>query len=217
MVIKQGMGSGMLQYPQKIRQILDKILPLINCKLSIKMRNGYDNDNSILEILPILNDYELTEVIIHPRTGKQMYKGAVNLDIFKQCLKISSHNISYNGDISNIDSFQQFHEIFPNIRSIMIGRGILANPFLASQIKKLAQPENKKEIIGKFHDSLFDKYCSTLSGDSHIINKMIPLWEYMSTSFTNNKKVYKAIKKSNNLNKYELTIRDILKNEEWKE
>ncbi len=215
MVVKQDMGSGMLQYPERIKQILNEIFPIINCKLSIKMRNGYDNDKSILEILPILNDYKLTEIIIHPRTGNQMYKGSVNLDIFKQCLKISSHNISYNGDINNIENFQHFHNILPEINSIMIGRGILANPFLASQIKELEQPDNKKEIISKFHDSLFEQYCSALSGDSHIINKMIPLWEYLSTSFTNSKKVFKTIKKSNKLNKYELTIRDIIRNEEW--
>jgi tRNA-dihydrouridine synthase len=215
MLTKQGMGSGMLQYPEKIKQILDEIFPLVNCKLSIKMRNGYDNSKSILDILPILNNFPLTEIIIHPRTGKQMYKGDVNLDIFKQCLEISSHNVSYNGDINNIERYQQFHEIFPSINSIMIGRGILANPFLASEIKKLTQPDNKKEIIGKFHDSLFEQYCSVLSGDSHILNKMVPLWEYLSTSFTNNKKIFKAIKKTNKVNKYELTVRDILKNEEW--
>lgn len=215
MVAKQGMGSGMLQYPLKIKQILDGVFGNLNCKISIKMRNGYDMDSSILEILPILNNYPLSDIIVHPRTGKQMYKGNINMDVFKKCLKISSHNISYNGDIKDIECYLQFKENFPEISRIMIGRGIIANPFLASQIKEIEQPNNKKEIIGKFHDTLFQEYCSVLSGDSHILNKMIPLWEYLSTSFTNSKKVFKAIKKSPKLNKYELTVKNILKNEDW--
>lgn len=215
MVVKQGMGAGMLEYPEKIKNILDDISKTLDCSISLKMRIGLKEEGSILNILPLLEGKNISEIIIHPRTGKQMYKGSVNREIFRQCTTFSSHNIAYNGDIITIENYKEFHNLFPEIKHIMIGRGILANPFLASQIKDFRQPDNKKEIMGKFHDTLFKEYSCLLSGDSHILNKMIPLWEYLSSSFSNSKKVYKAIKKSNRLNKYEVTVKEILRNEDW--
>ncbi len=215
MVSKQGMGAGMLKYPDKIKNTLDNILDKIDCKLSIKMRTGYDNHEDIIKILPILNKYNITSIIIHPRTAKQLYKGTIDLEAFRKCIDLSKHDISYNGDIVDVEIYNNFSNNFPNIKNIMIGRGIISNPFLASEIKGLPINDNKKEIISKFHDTLFDSYCSLLSGDSHILNKMIPFWEFLAKSFSNEKKIFKEIKKSARVSKYESTIRSIFRNEEW--
>lgn len=215
MVVRQGMGSGMLQHPDKIKEILDEVMDKVNCKISIKMRNGLDDDSAILDILPILDNYDINEIIIHPRNGKQMYKGDINMDIFRQCLELSSKEISYNGDIVDIESYQQFNDNYPQVGHVMIGRGIIANPFLASEIKGIPTPENKKEIVGKFHDILFERNCAALSGNAHIMSKMTPMWEYLSQSFSNSRKVFKAIKKCSNVKKYEVAVKDILRNEDW--
>ena len=107
MVAKKGRGSGLLSNPEAIERFLDRVLASMPHKLSIKMRLGRHREDEIFQLLPILNRYPLKEVIIHPRTGVQMYNGVPNLDVFEKCLTLCRHPVIYNGDIVGIDG--SFH------------------------------------------------------------------------------------------------------------
>ena len=208
MVINKELGSGLLPHFNKINDLLEKVIPNIQSKLSIKMRIGLENDDDIFKILTILDNYPITEIIIHPRTGKQMYKGEVNTDVFENCLKLTKHKISYNGDITNLEDFQKLKNRFENINSWMIGRGLVANPFLAEQIKQneIGSLENKMLRFKEFHNALVREYLDRLEGSSHFLNKMRIFWEYFSISFSNSHKVYKQIKKATTIEKYHSAV-----------
>ena len=81
MVAKKGMGSGMLARPDHIDAFLQRVGPGTNMQLSIKMRLGYENSSEILGVLPVLEKYPLSYIAIHPRIGKQLYKGEVRAPI----------------------------------------------------------------------------------------------------------------------------------------
>ena len=204
MVTKRGMGSALLQQHEKVVSILEQITPKIQNRLSIKMRLGLNESDEIFKLLPLLDDFPLSELIIHARTAKQMYKGFVITDKFEQCLHLSKHRIVYNGDILNIDDFNFYKNKFPNINKWMIGRGILINPFLPEMIKNQTgkYPENYKEIFLKFHDELLQSYSDHLSGEKHLLIKMTSFWEYFSKSFKDSHKCYKRIKKARSINDY---------------
>ena len=97
----------------------------------------------------------------------------------------------------------------------MIGRGLIADPFLPGMIKSNTSeyPENRIDIFSKFHDSLFHDYAQALSGPGHIIMKMVHLWEYFTTSFSNSHNGLKKIKKVKSISAYEDAVREILNNE----
>lgn len=94
----------------------------------------------------------------------------------------------------------------------MIGRGIIADPFLPGMIKNniTEYPENRIEIFSKFHDMLFHDYAQALSGASHLIMKMFHFWEFFITSFPNSRKGLKKIKKAKNISAYKEAVSDIL-------
>jgi hypothetical protein len=106
-------------------------------------------------------------------------------------------------------------ERFPTIDHWMIGRGLIADPFLPSMIKNnaLEYPKNKIELFSAFHDTLYQGYSESLSGSTHILLKMHHLWEYFSVIFSNPHKVHKNIKKSKSIRNYEATVAEILKAE----
>src|SRR5690606_31504990 len=97
----------------------------------------------------------------------------------------------YNGDITSVEKWKEMQALFPSIDHWMIGRGLIADPFLPQMIKNntFDYPENRWEVFGKFHDTLLDEFSQSLSGDSHIIMKMYHYWEYFSATFHNPKKV----------------------------
>jgi len=217
MVTNRELGSGLLPHYNKINDILEKVIPVIKTGVSVKMRIGLDNTDDIFNILPILNKFPITEIIIHPRTGKQMYKGEIHTDVFEKSLSLSNHSISYNGDINTLGDYIKLNSRFKTVNSFMIGRGLVANPFLAEQIKQLDKNPSKSKIerFKEFHHALTDEYLKTLSGPSHLINRMAAFWEYFAQSFSNSHKVYKRIKKATSIDKYWAAVEVNCKEESW--
>lgn len=160
MVAKKGMGSGLLNDPAKIDNILKKVHDNSDIKVSVKMRLGYADKNEIFKVLPVLDAYPLTHIAIHPRIGKQLYKGSTDLNAFEDCIEKTKHKIYYNGDITSVDYFNKMAARFPSIDHWMIGRGIISDPFLAGMIKGNTSiyPENRIKLFADFHDDLFHGY-----------------------------------------------------------
>jgi len=212
MVTKRGMGAGLINDPDKINHILDKVHSKSNVLVSMKMRLGYENSQEILNTLPTLDQYPLKNIAIHARLGKQLYKGGVDLEGFQKALDSTKHLLYYNGDITSVEAFNKVKDRFPSISHFMIGRGLIADPFLPSMIKNntTTYPENHLELFSKFHDTLYHQYSEYLSGDKHTLLKMYSFWEYFSTTFENPRKAFKKIKKAKNIRTYETAVRDII-------
>ena len=156
MVTKCGMGSGLIKNLEKIEQILHKVQNESEIIVSMKMRLGYDTTDEILDVLPILDKYNVKNVAVHTRLDKQLYKGGVHLDAFQICVDKSKVKLYYNGDITTVTKFKEMQERFPTIDHWMIGRGLIADPFLPSMIKNDTSeyPNNKVNLLSDFHYTL---------------------------------------------------------------
>jgi tRNA-dihydrouridine synthase len=204
MVVKKGRGAGMLCYPDLVESFLEKTMSAIKPKLSIKLRLGLTYPDEVLQLIPIFNRFELEELIIHPRTGEQMYEGEVDLDMFGQCLNFSKHRVVYNGDIDSALKLEMLSKRFGSIDRWMIGRGLIGNPFLAEEIKLHTEKpyDEKIKIMKAFHDNLFEEYLKILSGPAHITNKMKEIWTFMGNFFENGEKIRKKINKTHHRDNY---------------
>ena len=214
MVAKCGMGSGLIKNTDQIEHILKRVHNETDIIVSMKMRMGYENPTEILDVFPILEQYPIKNIAIHARIGKQLYKGGVDLDSFQKCLDTSKQKIYYNGDITSVTKFNELQERFPSIDHWMIGRGLIADPFLPSMIKNdtTEYPKNRLEIFEAFHDQIYREYDAYLQGPTPIRMKMLGFWEYFSESFSNPQKTFKKIKKAGNSKNYEAAVKEIFKN-----
>ena len=214
MVAKCGMGSGLISNTSQIEHILKRVHNETDIIVSMKMRMGYENATEILDVFPILEQYLIKNIAIHARIGKQLYKGGVDLDSFQKCLDTSKQKIYYNGDITSVAKFKELQERFPSIDHWMIGRGLIADPFLPSMIKNntTEYPKNRLEIFEAFHDEIYREYDAYLQGPTPIRMKMLGFWEYFSESFSNPQKTFKKIKKAGNSKNYEAAVKEIFKN-----
>jgi tRNA-dihydrouridine synthase B len=212
MVTKRGMGSGLLCNTPKIDEILHRVHNESEIAVSMKMRLGYDSPEEILAVWPILEKYPIRHISVHARLGKQLYKGGVDLRGFQRCLISAPHPIRYNGDIISVESFRALNTQFPTLSHWLIGRGLIADPFLPQMIKANTTdyPSNRVELFGKFHDTLYESIAQSLSGSTHVLVKMESYWEYFAESFPDAHKVFKRIKKAKSFHAYELAVRENL-------
>jgi len=205
MVANKMRGSGLLPFPDKIDHFLKTVLAQIPNGLSIKMRLGRFQADEIFSIIPVLNAYPLSKIMIHPRTGVQMYDGTPNLKLFEKCLFLSNHPVVYNGDIRSINDLELIRDRFPSVDGIMMGRGLLSNPFLGEMIE---HPQVQIDFLRlkAFHDDLYNQYQSILSGPGHVLGKMKEHWKYLSHCFDNSRNILKRIQRSVTFHQYELHV-----------
>lgn len=206
-VAKKQRGSGLLPWPDLIDAFLQAVCPKMPCALSIKLRLGRHDKDEIHRLLPIFDRYPLKELILHPRTGVQMYTGEADPDAFARVLGRSNHRLVYNGDIVSQSVFDALTERFPHVRRFMIGRGVLANPFLPAEIKKERRDRSDDlDLIRAFHDDLFGAYLQRWYGPVHVTGRMKGFWTYLSISFPEEKKEVKKILKAKNNDQYQRAV-----------
>lgn len=214
MLAKRHNGSGILPYPEEVKELLRLVTEYPQIKFSVKMRLGWESPEECLHLAPIINELPLSQVTVHPRLGKQQYKGEVDLEGFAAFQEVCKLPLIYNGDIHSLEDIERIQDRFPSLAGIMIGRGLLANPALALEYKegrKLTADE-MREKLRKLHDSVFSSYKEQLEGgEAQLMDKMKSFWEYLLPEA--NKKLRKIIFKSNHIDKYLQAVNQILKNQ----
>lgn len=204
MVTKKKMGAGLLPFSEHIDAILNELFSRITCRLSIKMRLGLTNKSDWRALVPMLNRYPLSEVIVHGRTASQMYKGEVDELTFGEMAHLLKHPVCYNGNVTSLIDFNRLTVLFPDVSRWMIGRGLLSNPLLLREIQT-GEKASEVEIwqaIEQLHELLIYQYSISFSGEAHIFNKIKPYWEYFNLSFPGKEKDLKKIKKTVTLKAY---------------
>lgn len=178
-------------------------------KFSVKIRLGMENENDWKILLPYLNEVELTHLTVHPRVAKQQYGGELHLNQFEEILKESKNPIVFNGDIKTPQEAKLIIEKYPTITGIMIGRGALRRPSIFNEIIKNEEfpEENRIYEMKKMHSELLDHYENVLCGDSQILSKIKPFWEYAENEI--GRKVWKSITKAKTLPKYKTALASI--------
>ncbi|GAB6150569.1 tRNA dihydrouridine synthase [Clostridium novyi] len=211
-VVSKYRGSGFLAKREELDRFLEEIFKIDDMKISIKTRLGKDSPEEFYELIKIFNKYPLEELIIHPRTREDFYKNKPNLEVFKDALSLSVNPICYNGDIFTSTDYKQLTESFPQVETVMIGRGILANPGLINEIK-----ENKtldKKVLREFHDEVLNNYRELFNEDRNAMFRMKELWGYMIYIFSDNKKYAKKIRKAQNLRDYNEAVSSLFREQE---
>lgn len=214
-VVAKQRGSGLLPFPEKVEEILGQVMPSVSIRFSIKCRLGYHRPDEILKLLPVFNRFDIAELIIHARMGKQVYKGQVLHDDFHRALKRSEIPVVYNGDIFSVSDFLEISNRFPEVNTWMIGRGILVDPFLPADINKLNLAIDRKFMVRKFMDDLYFAYRKKLNDRLQSISVMKELWEYTAFSFDDPHKVFKLIKKTKSFDEYENAVLKVFQDFRW--
>jgi len=212
MVTNRGMGAGLLPHPEKIEEILAAFFEKSSLKLSVKMRAGLITPAEIEKIIPVLNQFSLTEVILHPRIAKQLYEGVIIDSAFQFAYENLQHRLVYNGDVNTIESIENRMVKYPETSHFMLGRGILMNPFLPAEIKGVVLNEaEKKETLILFHKKMLDEYLAVMDNPGNALNKMKQFWLYFCLNFNDPRKCLKKIEKSGNFTKYHVAVTTIFR------
>lgn len=205
-VAHRKLGSGLLQYPDLIASILEKVMSEIEIPFSIKCRLGYRSEKEIKQLIPVFNRYPLKEITIHARLGKQLYSGDTNMDFFEHIAHQIKAPLAYNGDLFSSEDFFQFKDKFSDIQQFMLGRGILKDPFLPAKIKGVDLPENPKNHLRLFIEELYYEYRKDKNDQLSLLSALKEYWSYLIYAFDEPTKVFRKLKKCKSFDAYESAV-----------
>ncbi|MBQ2807314.1 MAG: tRNA-dihydrouridine synthase family protein [Clostridia bacterium] len=186
-------GAGMLADTDALDAFLERVFAACPIDISIKTRIGYQDVGELPELLEIFGRYPICELIVHPRTGKEMYRGVPHLNAYDSVCANMEIPLCYNGNVSTRADAAYIAERFPKTEAIMIGRGLLQNPALLSD-KKVT-----RVLMRDFHEQLLGRYRVVLGSDHAVAGRMKEIWLLMSSMFETDKKYVRRLQQSRDL------------------
>ncbi len=196
-VVNKGRGAGLLLDKDALNRLLDEVFSAINIKFSVKTRAGFYKAEELEELMEIYNQYPISLLTVHPRAREDFYAGEPDKEAFSAAYSISKNPLCYNGNILTKEDFEEIIRDFPNLDSVMIGRGAIKNPAIFREIKG-GKKLSTQELQG-FSQALLENYYEELKSEVFTLQKMKEVWNYMIQNYPEEKKIAKQIKKANKL------------------
>lgn len=214
-VTAKNKGAGFLSETRELERFLREVTEHFpeGCSFTVKTRIGRYSPEEFPELLRIFNAFPIRLLIIHPRIRGEFYRGEVHMDVFAEAVRDAVMPLAYNGDIDTVSDIRRIRREFPGVHRIMIGRGLLKNPFLAEEYRyrtsenpaEFPDPfgeDYRREKLIAFHARLLDGYLQTFQTENAVICRMKELWDYLGENFSGCEREIKAIRKARTLSQY---------------
>ena len=166
--IKSKAGSALLKDSKKVKSIVESVVSEVNVPVTVKIRSGWDCDNiNALEIAEIVESAGASAITVHPRTREQRYGEQSDWSIIRKVKEKLSIPVIGNGDVKSCYDAREMID-FTNCDAVMIGRGVLGNPWLIRQCIEYLDEGVKPEKVS------LDEKISMLKKHSELLSENIP-------------------------------------------
>jgi len=200
-------GAILLKEPEALYQIVKSVNEAVpeGKTLSAKMRLGYEDDSLLMECADAIASGGAKELTVHARTKVQAYKPPAYWHLVEAVQKRLSIPIIINGDIwSSNDAVEALKQ--SGASHVMLGRGAIQNPWLASNIKagQDSMPdwqEAKKLVLDFWQDismTMSDKYCS---------GRLKQWLNHLQNQYPEAKELFKEVRKLTEIESINKTLR----------
>ena len=133
-VVKNGDGSKLLLNLELVGNIVKEVVQNTTKPVTVKIRKGWDDEHIVaVEAAKVIEKAGASAITVHGRTREQYYSGQVDLEIIKKVKETVKIPVIGNGDVKTAEDARKMFE-YTGVDGIMIGRGILGEPWKINDI-----------------------------------------------------------------------------------
>ena len=218
--IHSNAGSSLLKDPERAYDIVETVTNTVKIPVTVKIRSGWNKKSiNATEIAGVLEDAGASGIIVHPRTKTQGYSGKADWSIIKEVKEQASIPVIGNGDINScFDAEKMINET--SCDAIMIGRGVLGNPWLIKECVNYLDYGIKPEEISieerinliKEHVDLFLENNNERRSFKKIRNPLSYYVKYFPRNHELKEKIFKINTRDELFNLLDEYYKDLIKN-----
>jgi tRNA-dihydrouridine synthase len=200
-VVAKGKGSGMLRDTVALDAFLEEVFRDTPLPISVKTRIGMESAREFPRILEIYNRYPIHELTVHPRVRKVFYKGGVEMEAFRYASENSKNKLCFNGNLNSLQDISAFSAEFPQIDSVMLGRGLIGDPGML-----VGTTAAKLEA---FHNDLLEEYMVCFGSARNAMFRMKENWGFLLHRFEGSEKLGKRLRKTTDVTEFKSITSEI--------
>lgn len=207
-VVAKGKGAGFLRTPVLLDHFFEQVFAAAPpIAISVKTRLGIADPEEFGPLLEIFDRYPIAELIIHPRVQKDLYKNEPRMEVFGRALASTRLPVCYNGSLNTAGQIAAFARAYPAVQTVMLGRGLIANPGLVRQARTGVPTD--RATLRAYMDALYEGYAAAFGSRKNAVRRMKGFWNYTLCLFDGHEALEKRLRRADEPWEYEAVVGQI--------
>lgn len=144
-ISKHNAGCSLMRDPKHAASVVGAMARAVRIPVTVKMRAGWNDDERNAALLAtMVEDAGAAAVTVHGRTAKQAYTGAADWELIADVAARLSIPVFGSGDCLEPEHLVERMRQGPE--GVLVGRGVLRNPFILAQARDLAEGRPMREV-----------------------------------------------------------------------
>ena len=144
-IAKHNAGCSLMREPDHAARVIGAMVKAVKIPVTVKMRAGWnDRQRNAPELARMVRDVGAAAVTVHGRTAEQSYKGLADWDLVSTIAGDLDIPVLGSGDC--VEPSDVVGRMEAGVRGVLVGRGVLRNPWILAQAAQLARGESPRAI-----------------------------------------------------------------------
>jgi tRNA-dihydrouridine synthase B len=174
-IAKHDAGCSLMRQPEHAASVISAMAKAVKIPVTVKMRAGWnDRTRNAPELARMVQDAGAAAVTIHGRTAEQSYTGFADWDLVSRVANNLSIPVLGSGDC--IEPRQVIDRLQSGVSGVLVGRGVLRNPWILAQAADIAAGRAPREVTSndrgrfllEYIDMLLDECADEAEGFRHV-------------------------------------------------
>ena len=144
-IAKHNAGCSLMREPEHAASVINAMAKAVTIPVTVKMRAGWnDRSRNAPDLARMVQDAGASAVTIHGRTAEQSYSGSADWNLVSDVARDLSIPVLGSGDC--IEPEQIVERMRCGVSGVLVGRGVLRNPWILSQAAALAAGGSPRQV-----------------------------------------------------------------------
>jgi nifR3 family TIM-barrel protein len=163
-IAKHNAGCRLMREPEHAAAIVRAMARAVSIPVTVKMRAGWnDREINAPDLARRVEDAGAAAVTVHGRTAAQSYGGRADWDLVARVAEGLSIPVFGSGDC--VEPEQVVARLANGISGVLVGRGVLRNPWILAQAADLATGREPRPVTREMRGRFLLEYVDLLLGE----------------------------------------------------
>jgi len=202
-IAKHNAGCSLMREPAHAAAIVGAMAKAVKIPVTVKMRAGWnDEDRNAPALARMVQDAGAAAIAVHGRTAAQSYTGSADWDLIARIADDLTIPVFGSGDC--IEPEQIVDRLRAGVEGVLVGRGVLRNPWILAQARDLAEGRPARVVTAEQRGQFLLDYIDLLereridearagTHDRFVVNKLRALNSWYTKGLENGSHLRVAI------------------------